>query len=286
VVIAVFDGGFNNLGHLAFQRMNIIAARDFVNNDDDVDDGPDMGNGSHGTWTLSVIGGFAEGQLIGPAFGASYILAKTENTQSETPREEDNWVAALEWAEGFGVDVISSSLGYLAFDSPFDDYTWEDMDGRTTVITRAAVMAVERGLVVVNAAGNFGNNSSHNTLGAPADGDGVITAGAVNPNGRRAFFSSVGPTVDGRIKPDVMARGVRVRVASHVTQQGYLALDGTSFACPLVAGTVALMLSAHPDWSPAQVLNALRRTASHAADPNSLIGWGIIDALAAVQFSQ
>lgn len=285
VVIGVFDTGFNNLDHEAFQMMRIIAAHDFVNGDDDVGDGSDMGKGSHGTWTLSVIGGFAEGQLIGPAFGADYILAKTENTESETPREEDNWVAALEWAEGLGVDVISSSVGYLDFDPGFGDYTWRDMDGQTATITRAAVMAVERGIVVVNAAGNFGRNPSHNTLIAPADGDGVIAAGAVNRDGMRAFFSSVGPTVDGRIKPDLMALGVGARVASARDRRGYQALDGTSFSCPLLAGTAALILSAHPDWSPAHVLNALRRTASNAADPNNLIGWGIVDALAAVQFS-
>lgn len=287
VVIGVFDSGFNNLAHQAFQQMRIIAARDFVNGDDDVGDGEDMGIGSHGTWVLSVIGGFDEGNLIGPAFAASYILAKTENDPgSETPREEDNWVAALEWAEGLGVDVISSSVGYLDFESPFVSYTWENMDGQTAVITRAAVMAVERGIVVVNAAGNFGDHPTHNTLMAPADGDGVITAGAVAPDGIRAGFSSVGPTVDGRIKPDVMALGVSDQVASARSRREYEMRSGTSFACPLVAGVAALILSVHPDWSPAQVRTALQRTASNASDPNNLMGWGIVDALAAVQFSQ
>jgi subtilisin family serine protease len=286
VVIGVFDSGFNNLRHEAFQQMNLIAAHDFVNGDEDVGDGEDMGIGSHGTWVLSVIGGFAEGNLIGPAFAASYILAKTENDPgSETPREEDNWVAALEWAEGLGVDVISSSVGYLAFDPPFASYTWENMDGQTAVITRAAVMGVQRGVVIVNAAGNNGFNPAHNTLMAPADGDGVVAVGAVDLDGTRASFSSVGPTVDGRIKPDVMALGVSNQVASARSRREYEMRSGTSFACPLVAGVVALVLSAHPDWSPAQVLDALRRTASHATDPNNWVGWGIVDALAAVQFS-
>ncbi|MBI3949310.1 MAG: S8 family serine peptidase [Acidobacteria bacterium] len=285
VVIAVLDAGFNNLGHEAFQRMHIIAARDFVNGDDDVGDGQDMGNGSHGTATLSVIGGFAPGKLIGPAFSADYILAKTENTDSERPVEEDNWVAGLEWAEGSGVDVMSSSVGYLDFDPGFGGYSWADMNGQTAVTTRAAVMAAQRGIVVVNAAGNSGGNPIHNTLIAPADGDGVIAAGAVHFDGERAGFSSVGPTVDGRIKPDVMALGVGVQTASPRTRSGYQPLPGTSFACPLVAGTAALILSAHPDWSPTQVLNALRSTASNAATPNNLTGWGIVNALAAVQFS-
>ncbi len=281
VVIGVFDTGFN-LQHRALESMRIVATHDFVNGDDDVSDGDDMGRGAHGTWVLSVIGGFAPGQLIGPAFGAEYILAKTENTESETPREEDNWIAALEWAEGLGVDVVSSSVGYLEFEPPFEGYTWRDMDGQTAAITRAAVMAVERGVVVVNAAGNSGHHPFHNTLMAPADGDGVITVGAVDDRGARARFSSVGPTIDGRIKPDVMARGVGVWVASANHPRAYRALSGTSFACPLVAGTAALLLSAHPEWSPWQVLDALHRTASQATRPDRLMGWGIVDALAAI----
>lgn len=285
VVIGVFDSGFNNLAHRAFRQMRILAAHDFVNGDDDVGDGEDMGLGSHGTWVLSVIGGFDEGHLIGPAFASGYVLAKTENDPgSETPREEDNWIAALEWAEGLGVDVISSSVGYLEFDPPFSSYTWRDMDGQTAAITRAAAMAVQRGIVVVQAAGNGGSHPVHNTLIAPADGDGVITVGAVTLEGMRAGFSSVGPTADGRIKPDVMALGVGNQVASARSADEYERRSGTSFACPLVAGVAALILSAHPDWSPAQVLEALRSTASQAAAPDNRMGWGIVDALAAVQF--
>jgi subtilisin family serine protease len=287
VVIGVFDAGFNRLDHECFRNMTIIARHDFVNGDDDVSDGRDRGKaGFHGTGTLSTMGCFAEGQLIGPAFGANYILAKTENTDSETPREEDNWIAALEWAEGLGVDIVSSSLGYLDFDRGFQDYTWQDMDGKTAAITRGAVMAVERGIVVVNSAGNGGYNpfDPHNTLGAPADGDGVIAVGAVDVRGNRAAFSSVGPTVDGRTKPDVMAQGANVRVAGTSDTNVYGQLNGTSFSCPLVAGVAALILTAHPDWSPRQVLEALQRTASQAVEPNNFYGWGIVNALAAIQF--
>jgi subtilisin family serine protease len=295
VVIGVFDAGFNRLDHECFRNMTIIAKHDFVNGDDDVADGQDMGrSGSHGTGTLSTLGCFAEGKLIGPAFGASYILAKTENDNGtgtghpETPVEEDNWVAALEWAEGMGVDIISSSLGYLDFDPPFQGYTWQDMDGRTATITRAAVMAVERGIVVVNSAGNNGIalfNPSRNTLGAPADGDGVVSVGAVDAWGNRAGFSSVGPTVDGRIKPDVAAQGLGVRVASARGMDDYGSLSGTSFSCPLVAGVAALVLREHPNWSPRQVLDALRQTASQASNPDNRLGWGIVNALEAVKFS-
>ncbi len=119
VVVAVFDSGFDNLGHEALATAQVLAARDFVNGDDDVADGTDRGEGSHGTYTLSVLGGYRPGQLVGPAYRASFLLAKTENTDSETPVEEDNWAAAAEWAEALGADVISSSLGYLTYDTPF-----------------------------------------------------------------------------------------------------------------------------------------------------------------------
>jgi len=283
VVVAVFDAGFSNLAHEVFAPMTILARRDFVNGDDDVGDGSDQGEGSHGTMTLSVLGGFKEGQLVGPAFAAGFILAKTENTDSETPVEEDNWAAAAEWAEALGADVISSSLGYLEYDGPFTSYTFADMNGDTAISTRAADLAVSLGVVVVNSAGNSGLDATHNTLGAPADGRGVIAAGAVDPAGIRAFFSSVGPTADGRIKPDVAAQGIAVKVASPRSPSQYGSASGTSFSCPLTAGVAALVLQAHPDYTPEQVAAVLRDTASNAASPNNLLGWGIVDALAAVR---
>jgi subtilisin family serine protease len=283
VIVAVFDAGFSNLAHEVFGPMTILARHDFVNGDDDVADGGDRGEGSHGTMTLSVLGGFKEGQLVGPAFGASFILAKTEDTDSETPIEEDNWAAAAEWAEGMGVDVISSSLGYLEYDSPFTSYGFTDMNGDTAISTRAANLAASLGVVVVNSAGNSGFDATHNTLGAPADGRGVIAAGAVDPAGLRVFFSSVGPTADGRIKPDVAAQGLGVKVAHPSFPSLYGFAAGTSFSCPLTAGVAALVLQAHPDYTPQQVADALRTTASQAARPDNLLGYGIVDALAAVR---
>ena len=166
----------------------------------------DMGLARTELATLSLIGGFYEGQLIGPAFGADFILTRTENTDSETPIEEDNWIAAMEWADSIGVDVTSTSLGYIGFDPPYTSYTWQDMDGNTCRITNGADYAVSLGIFVVNSAGNEGYDV-HNTLGAPADGDSVIAIGSVNSSGSRSNFSSVGPTVDGRIKPDLMTMG-------------------------------------------------------------------------------
>ena len=209
VVVAVFDSGFPALSHEVFAGTTILAERDFVNGFDSVRGSTQ----AHGTSTLSVLGGFREGQLIGPAYGASFLLAITEDARSETPVEEDNWVAAVEWAEALGADVISSSLGYLEFDLPFTSYTDRDMDGETAITTRAADSAAERGMVVVTSAGNGGFHPARNTLGAPADGKRVLAVGAVDRNGVRAPFSSVGPTADGRIKPDVAALGLGAKVA-------------------------------------------------------------------------
>ena len=284
ITICVMDAGFSRLSHDAFLSMDIIAAWDFVNNDPNVGNQSDMGEGSHGTQTLSTIGGFAPGYLIGPAFNASYILAKTENTDSETPIEEDNWIAAMEWADSIGVDVTSTSLGYIDFDPPYTSYTWMDMDGNTTVITNGADYAAYIGIVVVNSAGNEGYNASHNTLGAPADGDSVITAGAVNSSGSRSSFSSVGPTVDGRIKPDIMALGSGNVVASPSNDHNYTTASGTSFSCPLSAGVAALILCANPNLTPMQVRDAMRNTASKSSNPDNSYGWGILDALAAVYY--
>lgn len=275
ITICVMDAGFGNLTHEAFQNMNIIAKYDFVNGS------TTMGSHSHGTAVLSILGGFKEGQLIGPAYGANFILARTEDASSETPVEEDNWVAALEWADSIGVDITSTSLGYLEFDPPYTGYTWENMDGNTAIITIASDLAVARGIFVVNSAGNEGFHATRNTLIAPADGDSVVAVGAVNSSGVRASFSSVGPTVDGRIKPDVMAMGSGVYYAS-LSGNNYWSGGGTSFSCPLVSGAAALILQANPNLTPIELRNILRSTASNSANPNREYGWGIINTLAAL----
>jgi serine protease AprX len=285
VFVGVFDNGFRLPAHESFAAMTIHATYDFVDHKISVvPNNPSVGFGTHGVNTLSTIGGFKSGQLIGPAYGATFLLARTENDSSETPIEEDNWVAAIEWADSIGVDVTSTSLGYLDFDLPYTSWTWQNMNGNTTAITRAADAAVARGIVVVNSAGNEGLNVSHNTLGAPADGDSVLTIGAVTSSGTRSSFSSVGPTtsVPPRIKPDVMAQGSSVRVASSTNVTGYTYADGTSFSCPLAAGVAALVVQARPNATPIQVMNAMRNTASRSATPDNQYGWGIVNALAAI----
>ncbi|MFT7452515.1 MAG: serine protease AprX, partial [Patescibacteria group bacterium] len=238
MLICLMDSGFRNISTLpAFATMDVQATYDFVNDDENVDNqADDMGTGSHGTSTLSTIGGFDEGTLIGPAYGASYLLAKTENTDSETTVEEDNWVAAAEWAEGLGADITSTSLGYIGFDDG-SGYTADSLDGNTATITIAGDILAGMGVLVVNSAGNSGNGVT--TIGAPADGFEVFAIGAVTADGSRSGFSSVGPTTDGRIKPDVMAMGSGVLAASW--NGGYNNINGTSFSCPLAAGAAALL---------------------------------------------
>src|ERR1051326_6962328 len=288
VVIGVFDNGFRNLAHQAFDSIHIIATYDFVDHKVSVvPNNPATSFGSHGVWTLSTIGGVRPGNLIGPAFKADFILARTENDSSETPIEEDNWAAAIQWADSIGVDVTSTSLGYTTFDAPYTNLTWQDMNGHTALITNAADRAVGLGIVVVNSAGNSGFNATQNTLVTPADGDSVIAAGALTSTGARASFSSVGPTTDipPRIKPDVMAMGSGVKAASATDTVGYVSVSGTSFACPLTAGVAALILCADPLLTPMEVRDAMRQTASNVCSPNNLVGWGTLDAAAAINFT-
>ena len=277
VLICMLDDGFNLLNlHETFDSLNVVATHDFINNDSSVDDtGTKATEGWHGTKTLSCIAGYTPGGLIGPAFKASFLLAKTEVDSSETSIEEDYWVAGIEWAEANGADIVSSSLGYI------DWYTPEDMNGHTAVTTIAADIAVNLGMIVVNSAGNEGLSDEHNTLIAPADGYHVIAVGAVTNTGERSSFSSVGPSADGRIKPDVAAMGSGVYVASSYDTAGYTFSNGTSFSCPLTSGAIALLLNAYPQLTPAQVYTAITKTASQSVSPDNLLGYGIINIEAA-----
>ena len=287
ILIGMFDNGFRLLAHEAFDslRSRIIAQYDFVDHKESVaPNNPKSTFGGHGVNTLSTIAGFKPGRIIGPAYGASFILARTENDSSETPVEEDNWARAIEWAESLGVDISSTSLGYDRYDKPYPSWTWENMDGKTTLITRAAVMAARKGVIVVNSAGNEGTSRARqpNSLVAPGDADSILTAGAVSPAGVRASFSSFGTTADRRIKPDVMAVGTSVYVADATKTSGYLYVQGTSFSCPLTAGVAALVLKAHPNASAMDVVNAMKAAASRATHPDPYYGWGIVNAAATI----
>ncbi len=279
IIVGMLDTGFDYKLHEAFAQLDVIAEYDFINGDSTTQNEPDDNDApnqhDHGTNTLSVLGGFKEGQLIGPAFGASFLLAKTEDERSETAIEEDYWVAGIEWLESMGADVVNSSLGYL------DWYTYENMDGKTALTTIAADKAVEKGVVVVNSNGNEGDDFWYYVM-APADGFNVISVGAVYSTGELVGFSSRGPTYDGRTKPDVVAMGSNVFSARPLTVGGYRRVNGTSFSSPLTAGVAALVLQAHPYLTPFQVRDALRETADRANDPDNEYGWGLVNAYEAI----
>ncbi len=281
VLVCMLDSGFRTT-HTAFASLDVIARRDFIHGDTNVDDQPGQdstGQGSHGTQTLGCVAASKPGQYSGSAFGATVALGKTEDIPTERPIEMDYWQFGAEWADSLGADVISSSLGYSTFDSGYPSYGPEDMDGRTTVVARAATEAARRGITVVNSAGNGGPGAE--TLVSPGDADSIITVGAVDSVNAVTGFSSRGPTADGRIKPDVVARGRSVWVPSFTSGTAFTTSSGTSFSCPLTAGVVALLLESHPNWGPFEVREALRETALNHASPNSTIGWGLIQAVAA-----
>lgn len=277
VRVCLLDSGFDGYRtHEALAHIQVVAEWDFVAGEENAD-GDD-----HGTEVLSVIGGYTEGHLIGPAYGAEYLLARTEDTSQETPIEEDYWIAGIEWADSLGVDVVNSSVGYNIWDEGAGtSYTPADLDGNTARITIAADWAAERGITVVSAAGNEGDQAWRYVL-VPADGDNVIAVGASDVEGNVIYFSSRGPTADGRIKPDVVAPGIDIVVGTWDKGGSmYSRLPGTSFSASLIAGVAALLLEAHPEWGPRKIREALRRSGHRALNPNNEVGWGLVDAVAA-----
>jgi serine protease AprX len=289
VRVGVLDSGFNFQDHPVFAQLRVRATRDFVNGDDIVWDEtgqPETGDetrsdqNGHGTRVLSLLAAQADGIMIGAAPEADYILAKVEDLVDELPVEEDRWIAGLEWADSLGAQVINSSLGYTTWDDG-SGYTYSELDGQTAPTSIVAGLAAQRGIVIVNAAGNDGDNAWR-YVSVPADAEDVITVGSVNVFDLEIDSSSSrGPTPDGRIKPDLVAPGADVVVAH--SGGGYGRARGTSLAAPLVAGTCALLAQIHPEWSPGEVAQALRQTARDLgeAGPDTAYGYGLVDAEAA-----
>jgi hypothetical protein len=268
ILIGFLDTGYDPT-HEAFAGVTIVATHDFINGDNDVADN-DPVQMDHGTKAWSACGAFSPGNLIGAAYGADVALAKTEiKNVPDILIEEDYFVAGLEWFDSLGVDISSSSLGYPDF------YTYSDLDGRTAITTKGVNRAASRGILVVTAAGNEGNDKSSPWVTPPADSDSALAVGAVYSSGGRVSFSSIGPTADRRIKPDVMAMGSGVQLADD--GGGYTKSQGTSFSTPLVAGACALLLQQDPTLMPLEVMDRLRQTASRAAAPDTLYGYGIVN---------
>ena len=277
VHIAVLDGGFRGTDeHPAFDNMReegrLLGVRDFVINSTSV-----YTQSTHGTSCLSTMGAYDPNNMVGTAPKASYYLFHTEDGESENIVEEYNWVSGAELADSLGVDVCTTSLGYIDFDMPQWDHPIEHFDGHTAPMTIGAEIAVSRGMICTNSAGN--EYDGYCTLGIPADAEHVITVGAVDDQGDRADFSSVGPTYDGRIKPDVMAMGQGTYVAGNPGSWygNYYNGNGTSFSNPVLAGAVACLRQARPSASVQEICDALRAAGNNANNPDSKIGYGIPD---------
>jgi len=272
ITIAVLDAGFpevDNISAFDYIRNNgqIKGGYNFVDDDEFF-----YTRGSHGTSVLSTIGGYIEDQFVGTAIDADFYLFITENVDREMPDEEVFWIEAVERADSLGVDVINTSLGYSEFDDPRYNYTYDDMNGETAFITRGAQIATEKGMMVVVSAGNSGNDEWH-YITSPADGVDVFTIGAVDSDGNPAGFSSYGPTSDGRIKPDVDARGSWAAIIR--TDGGIDFGSGTSFSSPIMAGAMACFIQAYPDINPMEVRQTVRESANRYNNPTDQMGYGI-----------
>jgi hypothetical protein len=286
VIIGILDDGFIWKEHESLINAKVLAEYNYVFHDTSTAPQPDQNTvyGYHGTMVFSIIGGYKDSSIIGAAYGASFILAKTEDDRSESHIEEDNYAAALEWMENLGVDVTTSSIGYNIFDDTTYSYTYADMNGTTTICAKAANLAFQRGVLTFTAAGNEGGDS-WNYIITPADALDIIAAGAVDSSNNLAPWSSRGPTSDGRVKPDVVAQGVEdfgANVAGGYNS--YDVGDGTSFATPIASGVGALLLSAYPFLTNVQARNIILETSANSSSPDNNIGYGLISAERAVSF--
>lgn len=273
VQLAVFDGGFSNVYRMPvfdsiYKDSRLLGTHDFVEGDDYVYE-----SSSHGTHVLSCIGAKAPHLMVGTAPDASFYLFKTEDVKGEFRAEEFNWVAALEHADSIGVDVVNSSLGYTGFNDTTMSYKYHQLDGKTAISSRGANIGASKGIIIVNSAGNEGDGAWH-YIGTPADAPGVLSIAAVRSDGKRARFSSWGPTYDGRIKPDVAAQGQNAMVAA-MNRYAVRPTNGTSFSSPIMAGMVASLKSAFPYATSNAIKEAVRMSGHQSSEPDSSLGYGI-----------
>jgi len=277
ITICILDAGFNSVDNLpAFTNVinenRIIASRNFVDN------GNIYLSHNHGTMVFSIMAGYISNNLIGTATDAKYVLVKTEDSETEFIIEEYNWTAGAEFADSIGADIINSSLGYYTFDDSSQNHTYKDMNGTTTIVTQAANIAFSKGILVVASAGNEANDSWKYII-APADGDKVLSVGAIDQNLKRAPFSSVGPSSDGDIKPNIVAMGYNNVVQTY--NGGVQFSSGTSLAAPVISGLAASLWQAFPEMKNSDIFKAIEKSSSQYNSPDSLIGYGIPDFLKA-----
>src|SRR6056297_2037035 len=274
MTIAILDAGFYNVDVLpAFDSLwsnqQILGTYDFVDGDTAVFDAS-----SHGMKVLSVMGANIPGQLIGTAPKANYWLLRSEQTATEYSIEEDNWVAAAEFADSVGADIINTSLGYSEFDDSVLNYTYKDMNGNSAFITKAADIAASKGVLVVVSAGNQGDDP-WKYITAPADGDSVLTVGSVNQYAEYSYFSSIGPTFDGRIKPNIAAMGYQTAIQGI---DGAITIsNGTSFSAPLISGLAACLWQHFPDLNNMEIMRMIEESAHKYSSPDYYTGYGIPD---------
>ncbi|HKL07165.1 MAG TPA: S8 family serine peptidase [Bacteroidales bacterium] len=274
MTIAILDAGFYNVDILpAFDSLwsnnQILGYYDFVDGDNEVFDAS-----SHGMKVLSIMGANLPGELIGTAPKANYWLLRTEQTASEYSIEEDHWVAAAEFADSVGADIINTSLGYCEFDDTALNYTYEDMDGNTAFITKAADIAASKGILVIASAGNQGDDPWQ-YITAPADGDSILTVGSVNQFAEYSYFSSIGPTYDGRIKPNVVAMGYQTAIQG--IDGAITTSNGTSFSAPLISGLAACLWQLYPDLNNMEILQKIEESAHKYSSYDYYTGYGIPD---------
>jgi len=229
---------------------------------------------SHGMKVLSIMGGNIPGELIGSAPKANYWLLRSEDNSSEQSIEEDYWVAAAEFADSVGADIINSSLGYTEFDNSDQDYSYSDLNGNTTIITKAADIAASKGILVISSAGNLGDDP-WKYISAPADGDSVLTVGAVDSYANYAYFSGLGPTTDGRIKPNIAAMGLHTVLMG--TDGNITTGNGTSFSAPLISGLAACLWESSPELTNMEIFKRIEESSHHFSSPDYFLGYGIPD---------
>lgn len=277
MLIAILDNGFTGVNRYEpfqhiWENQRVVGTKDFVENSGNV-----FQFGSHGTAVFSIIGAKYETDttdFFGVAYEADFIFCVTEDNQAENTIEEYNWLLGAEYADSLGADVINASLGYNTFDIPEHNYSKDDLDGNTAIVSMAASNAAQKGMIVVTSAGNTGRRSPPgNLISHPSDAQGIMTVASVDPDFSKSDFSSIGPTADGRIKPDIAAFGGGTAIVngSGTIERG----GGTSFSSPIIAGFAACIWQLNPDRSSHEIMTSIRESGHQADSPDHILGYGV-----------